>query len=50
MKLKRRDLLKGVAAAAAAAGGHSVTVDIGPKPTVYYEPPENIWRRVMAYQ
>lgn len=29
---------------------YSVTIDIGPKATAYYEPPENIWRRVMATQ
>ena len=29
---------------------YSVTIDIGPKATAYYEPPENIWRRMMANQ
>ncbi len=29
---------------------YSVTIDIGPKATAYYEPPENVMHRVMAWQ
>ena len=29
---------------------YSVTVDIGGNAVAYYEPPENIWNRLMANQ
>jgi arylsulfatase A-like enzyme len=28
----------------------SVTIDIGPSPTAYYEPPENLYNRLLAHQ